>query len=293
MEQLTLEQKIKKTELVLNNVIKLQSIPKILQEILSYLSTSEVNNTRLSKMIVGDQSLATKILTIANSPLFGLQRKVTTIDFAVMVLGVEEIRSIVSSLSMMETYKNKSDEYLDQINFWQHSYLVGSTAKSISNDLKIENSGEAFTAGFLHDLGLPVIHKYFHSSFAAIKTQAEETEGLSFMQAEYENLGINHSEIAYRLLDKWNLPPILCETVKYHHNPVESENFKELSAIVHLADYATKHFDIGSYFWDDKLELDPAAMELLGFNGTAEAEKFIDKYYESIKNQIESMRFLV
>ena len=293
MELLSLEAKMKKTELILNNVIKLQSMPKILREILTYLNQSEVNNTKLSKMILGDQSLATKILTIANSPLFGLQRKVTTIDFAVMVLGVAEIRSIVSSLSMMEVYKNKSDEYLDQVNFWEHSYLVGCTAKSISEDLKLENSGEAFTAGFLHDLGLPVIHKYFHSAFVTIKGETESKDNYTFMQGEYDNLGLSHYEIAYRLLDKWNLPPVLCETVKFHHDPVRSENYKVLSAIVHLADYSTRQFEVGSFFWDKGLELKADAMELLGFKNIEEAKEFINKYLENAKAQIDSMRFLI
>lgn len=292
MEIITIDNKIKKTEAVLNNIIKLHSIPKVLREILEYLNTDSVNNTKLSKMILGDQSLATKILVIANSPLYGLYRNVTTIDFAVMVLGVEEIRNIVSSLTLMDTFINKSDEYLNQGTFWQHSFLVGSVAKRIAEDLSLSYSGEVFTAGFLHDIGLPIIHKYFHSSFVKIVNEVKSS-GANYISTEIDNIGLSHTEIAYKVLDKWNLPIILCDIVKHHHQPSKSEYFAKQTAIVHLADYTTKHLDIGSYSWDIDLQLDLKAMSLLGFICEEKAFEFINKYTDVLKAQIESTRHLV
>ncbi len=290
MEQISLENR-QKAETVLNNVIKLQSIPKILSEILQYLNSDNVNNTKLSQMILGDQNLATKVLAIANSPLYGLQRNVTTVDFAVMVLGVDEIRSIVSSLSMMDTFKNKSDDYLNQIEFWQHSFLVGSLAKRISEDLSFSFGGEVFTAGFLHDIGIPVMHKYFHSAFSNIINEVEAYH-TNFISAELINIGIAHSEIGYKLLDKWNLPVMLCDLVLNHHQPRSSEDYPKQTAVVHLADYATKHLNTGSYFWDQDIELDVEAVKNLGFPDEQKIYETIEKYGGSLKDQLESIRFL-
>lgn len=292
MEIISIESKIRKTESVLNNVFKLQSIPKVLAEILQYLNSSSVNNTKLSKMILGDQSLATKILAIANSPLYGLQRNVTTIDFAVMVLGVEEIRHIVSSLSMMDTFKNKTDQYLDQTNFWEHSFLVASISKKIAEDFKMKYSGEIFTAGFLHDLGLPVMHRYFHSAFIKIKEDVE-TQGIDYISSETEHLGMSHAEIAFRLLDKWNLPIILCDITKYHHAPLKSEEFPKQAAVVHLADFTTKHLNEGSYFWNATLQLDLEAAKLIGFQDEEAVYNYIEEYREILPQQIEAMRHLL
>jgi len=292
MEIITMENNIKKTEAVLNNIIKLHSIPRILAEILEYLNTESVNNTKLSKMILGDQSLATKILVIANSPLYGLHRNVTTIDFAVMVLGVDEIRNIVSSLTLMDTFKNKSDEYLDQGKFWQHSFLVGSVAKRIAEDLSLSYAGEVFTAGFLHDIGLPVIHKYFHSAFVKIMNDVE-SRGTNYISAEIDNIGLSHCEIAYKVLDKWNLPVILCDITKHHHAPTKSEDFSKQAAIVHLADFTTKHLNIGSYFWDNDLQLDMNALSVLGFNDEEKVIHQIEKYTDVLNAQLEATRHLV
>lgn len=287
-----MESKIQKTELVLNNIFKLQSIPKVLSDILQYLNSDSVNNTKLSKMILGDQSLATKILAIANSPLYGLQRNVTTIDFAVMVLGVEEIRHIVYSLSMMDAFKNKTDQYLDQTNFWEHSFLVASISKKIAEDFQLKYSGEIFTAGFLHDLGLPVMHRYFHSAFIKIR-ESVETQGASYISSEEEHLGLSHAEIAYRLLDKWNLPIILCDITRHHHHPLKSEEFSKQAAVVHLADFTTKHLNKGTFFWNSDLILDMEAIKLIGFKTEEEVYSYIEEYRELLPQQLETMRHLL
>ncbi len=53
----------------------------------------------LSKIIGRDQGLSTKILSIANSPLYGLTRKVSTIDFAILIIGYQDIKNIVVALN--------------------------------------------------------------------------------------------------------------------------------------------------------------------------------------------------
>lgn len=290
MEQISLENR-QKSETVLNNVIKLQSTPKILADILEYINSDSVNNTKLAGLILGDQNLATRVLAIANSPLYGLQRTVSTIDFAVMVLGVDELRSIVSSLSMMDTFKNKSDDYLNQVEFWQHSFLVGSLAKKIAEDHSFNFTGEVFTAGFLHDIGIPVMHKYFHTAFVNIIEEVELYKK-HFITAELSNIGFSHSEIGYKLLDKWNLPVMLCDLVLNHHQSLSSEKYSKQAAVVHLADYTTKHLNIGSSFWDEDLELDKEAVKILGFANEQNIYETIETYTDSLKEQLETMRVL-
>jgi putative nucleotidyltransferase with HDIG domain len=292
MEIIPLEDKIKKTEAVINNIFKLHAIPQVLREILNYLNTESINNSTLTKLILKDQNLVTKVLAISNSPLYGLQRNVTTVDFALMVLGVEEIRHIVSSLCMMDAFKNKSDEYLDHKNFWEHSFLVGSVAKKIAEDLNLKFSGEVFTAGFLHDLGVPVIHKYFHSSFTKIVNEVKNNSD-NILQLEIETIGLNHAEIAYKLLDKWNLPIVLCDCVRYHYMPLKSRDYKKQTAVVHLADYIIKYLETGSFFWDFQLKLDTDAVELLGFANNDQLYSYINSFTEFLPKQLDSMRDLV
>ena len=87
-----LQSKKEKTIKVLNNVYNLPLIPKIILDVSKLLENESVKNNELVKVISKDQGLVTKILTIANSPMYGLARKVSTIDFAILVLGINEIQ---------------------------------------------------------------------------------------------------------------------------------------------------------------------------------------------------------
>jgi HD-like signal output (HDOD) protein len=287
-EEATLEKR-QRTELVLKNVYNLPPMPKVIDETLKLLNSDSSTIQQLSSVIAKDQSLVTKILSIANSPLYGLQRRVTTIDFAITILGYSELRNIVLILSMIESFKNKTDKYLNQKEFWLHSYLVGSAAKRVTEDLGLQHSSEAFISGFLHDLGVTVIHRYFHSNFVAIH-QLVENEGMNHYDAEIEVLGISHGEIGTLLLDKWNFPQSLCEPVKYHHRPNQAQNNSSLAAVIYLIDYMTQKFEIGAFQWDEKVDIDMDMIECLNFKSEEELNEFIDSYKEVFAEQIENIR---
>ncbi|MBU1101664.1 MAG: HDOD domain-containing protein [Bacteroidetes bacterium] len=282
--------KREKTELVLKNIYNLPSTPAILTDVMNLLNDKSVNTSKVTQVISKDQSLVTKILTIANSPLYGLQRKVTNLDFAILLLGFSELRNIVSTISVMESVKNKTDKFLDQKEFWLHSYLTGTASKRLADDLGYDNPGEAFVSGFLHDLGITVMHRFLHSNYVAIHEKATNGEAL-FLEAEIEVLGLGHMDIGQFLLEKWNFPVTLCESIANHHNPSNAKNSEFLSAIIHLADYMTQKLQIGAAFWDVGMEFSEESMKVLRFSNEAELNGFIEGYREIFTEQLESARY--
>jgi len=293
MDSIELEQQQKrnKTELVLSNIYDLPSMPKPLQDALENLNASVVSIPALTSIISKDQGLVTKILTLANSPLYGLQRKVTSIDFAVMVLGINELRNIILVLSLVESFKNKTDRYLDHKEFWLHSYLTGCASKRIAEDLDFPNDGEAFVAGFLHDMGISIIHKYFHSRFIEIFDLAAKNN-IGFINAEYEVLGMNHQQIGGNLAERWNFPQILYEAILNHHVPSAASLNKVLPSIIHLADYMTINLQVGNSYWDKDIELNYSDMEILRFRTEEEVNRFIQNYKDLFVHQAKSVRYL-
>jgi HD-like signal output (HDOD) protein len=286
-----LEKKKEKTELILKNVFNLPPVPKAIQEVLDLLDNPNTLNSQLSHVIATDQGLVTKILTIANSPLFGLQRRVTTIDFALLVLGHRELQNIISVLSVVESFKNKTDQYLDQKTFWMHSFLTGTASRRLAEDLDFSNNGEAFIAGFLHDVGLSIIHRFMHSNFLEIFGLVKH-KGMNYQEAELEVLGMTHEQVGHYLFEKWNFPGLLCDTVLHHHNPENAKGDKTLSSIVHLADYMAYKFSNGEAYWDKNLQINLSELSNLGIRSMEEADKFIDEYKELFINQISSVRYL-
>jgi len=286
-----LSQRRERTELILKKVNTLAPLPKILQEVLQLLNDINTSPHTLSKAISKDQSVVLKILTIANSPFYGLTKRVSSIEFAIMILGYDEIRNIVSALSMMESMKNKSDQYLDQKKFWMHSYLTATIAKKLAMDMGLEKHSEAFIAGLLHDLGISVVHRFMHSDFVSIYELVNN--GMSYNDAELQVIGITHGEVGESLLKYWNIPELITEIVRFHHQPYLAQTSPTLTAVVHLADYITQMLKMGELHMDGALELDSHVFATLHVKDLAELAHFIEGYREPLKAQLESLKYLV
>ncbi len=284
-------QKKERTEKVLTSVVNLPVIPKVMFETIKLLDNKYTTAGELNKVISKDQALLTKILTIANSPLYGLQRKVTTIEYAILVLGYRELKNIISALSVAEAFRNKTDKYLNSKEFMLHSYLTGTACKKLASDIGFNNSGEAFIAGFLHDIGISIIHRYLHSSFINV-TELVETKGMTHKDAEIDVLGMTHEQVGHFLLDRWNFPKEISEPILAHHSCDNSSLSPILSAVVNLADYMTNRLKLTNAHWDKDVTLSSFAMQKFGLEHEIDVERFIDGYKDIFWNQIEFVRFL-
>ncbi len=272
----------------LRNIRNLPSIPLVIFEVSRRLDNPLTNASELAGIINKDQGMVAKILTVANSPLYGLPRKVSTIEFAIVILGFENIKNIITALSMIETLKGNVDRYWNRKRYWAHSFATASIAKKIADDLGYAKSGEAFTVGLLHDLGISILQRFLHNEFVAICTSVKE-KNISYLTAEQEVLEATHQEVGYFLADKWNLPKPLAESILYHHCPSKCNEYKTLASIVHLGDYMTHKLETGKFDWDDTIELDSSIFETLNLGDEKYLEEFINSYREIFQNQFESL----
>jgi HD-like signal output (HDOD) protein len=97
----------------------------------------------------------------------------------------------------------------------------------------------------LHDIGKVVVNQYFHSEFVTIVTRVYENND-NFIDAERDLLGTDHGEIGAWLAEKWRLPPIITESICYHHTPWDAPENPLLVGIIYLADYLSHLSHIGS-----------------------------------------------
>lgn len=283
-------QKRERTELIMKRVTNLSPAPRILTEVLELLKDINTSPQILAKAISKDQSLVVKILTISNSPFYGLSKRVASIEYAIMILGFNEIRNIVTALSLMESLKNKSDQYLNQKDFWIHAYITATISKKIADDMGLRQSGDAFIGGLLHDLGISVIHRYLHSDFVSICESVKT--GMNYSDAESATLGMDHQEVGYMLLKNWNLPDLFCDIVRYHHTPHNGNNTKVIGSIIHFADFMTHRLKLGAFDWDNDIVLNDAAASTMQFKDMESVDKFIELYRHPVEEQIESLRYL-
>ena len=260
----------------LKNIRNLPSIPIIIFEVSRLLEDPMTNASDLAELISKDQGMVTKILTIANSPFYGLSKKISTIEFAIVILGFENIKNIIIALSMIGAFKGKGKNW-NRKKYWYHCLATASIAKRLAEDLGYPKSGEAFTAGLLHDLGIAIIQLYFNKEYNKIYKLANSKD-ISFLEAETEVLNITHQEVGNFLVDKWNLPKALCDSILHHHNPGQATENNSLVSIIHLADYLSRELDFGRFEFDKDLNLDVSIFEVFGW-----ADEYLDEFVESYK----------
>jgi len=273
---------------LLLNVHNLPAIPIVIMEVSKLLDNPMASAAELGRVINKDQGLVTKVLTVANSPLYGLPRRVSTIEFAIVILGFEHIRNILIAISMIEAFRGKNNKNWDRKAYWVHSLITATAAKRIADDLGYHKSGEAFTAGLLHDLGISVVQRYFTNDFDKICEMVEEKQ-VSYEFAEEAVMELSHTEVGKLLAEKWNLPPVLSDCLLYHHTPAKAEISKQLAAIVHLADYMTQKLLVGEFAWDNDYKFDNSVIHTLNLGDEAYLDKFILSYEKLFKANLESI----
>lgn len=261
----------------LQSVSNLPPIPKVLQEISQLFNSPDISARKVEMMVEKDPSLTLKVLSVANSPLYGLRRNVTSIKTAVVLLGMTEIKSIVTSIRMAATMKMKSDKYFNPDKFLNHSMVVGMLAQRMSKDLGFNFEGDGFVAGMLHDMGILIIHEYLANEFLQIVGYSIQNQ-TTFLEAEYKVLGLSHQEIGEFLTDKWSLPSVLSDALQFHHIPSKSKENNFLTAVLHVADYATCKFNMPGITWDENYIFDDSIIELLNFLSPEGVDEFVEAY---------------
>lgn len=262
----------------LKNIKSLPAIPQIMLEVSTYLKNENHNSNQLAAIVGKDQSLTTKVLAISNSPLFGMPRKVSSIELAIMLMGEKELGNIVIALSMADAVRFDDHQVFSFFEYWKHSMLVATAAGDIAKKVKMpELSSEAFLCGMLHDLGIQLIMQYFPEELKDIIHSAQY-DGLDFLDAEHKSLGCAHTDIGKFLVNKWSLPKNICDVLEFHHEPNKLDGDKRLVAIVHVADLMTQKFETGEIFWDERLKFDETITNNLGFKSESELNEFIENY---------------
>jgi putative nucleotidyltransferase with HDIG domain len=275
----------------IKSIIQLPALPAVAMEVVELVDNPKTSASKLGKVISSDQALTAKVLKIANSPFYGFPKKISTIDFAIIVLGFDALKEIVISISLVSSLQKKSDTFFEAKTFWDHSISTGVVARRLARDLGYRISGEVFVGGLLHDMGVSVLHRYFINEFQRIIEITRETD-LNVLEAEESVLGVTHGEVGGWLAERWNLPEHLAESIAFHHAPNKAKINPDLVALVHCADVMSLQITKQKIDWDKGVEFDPLALERLRLNDPDVLNGYLTTYAEVLKADIEQVTAL-
>lgn len=232
-------------EEIINIANHIPPFPKVAMQVMKMLEDPKVLPKELAEVIQYDSAITANLLKTCNAAYFGLSRKVSSLDEALVLMGQDTLKDILIASSSARFYKGKAgDGYqLEQGDLWKHSVATAIMARSISPHFKGVEPGTAFTAGLLHDIGKRFLSSFVAGDFQKIMDRTY-IDGLSFLEAEHEILGMNHAELGSLILQKWEFPEEMTQAVKLHHDPLALTK-DPLTALVAMANTLVISIGIG------------------------------------------------
>ena len=214
----------------------------------------------VAELVEKDQSLTAKVLTVANSALYGRPKAVSTVKDAIVTLGFNKLKSIVLSISLMDTLAFLENSNLDIKEFWRHSLSCAVLSQDISEKLGFDFSDEVFVAGLLHDVGKLILDVQVPEKFGAA-LELSIKERIDSSEAERRIIGVGHGLVGKWIMEKWRFPDHLIGVAWLHHTPPDLDTKKNgreqlMISLVALADNVSnacsgKIWTVGSF---DKIE---------------------------------------
>ncbi len=235
-------------------VTKVKSLPPVSYaalKLVNLLEQASVSNDEVVQVLKCDNVLTAKLLRACNSPYFGLEEPVSSVDQAVFLLGHQQILHIVLTLAFGSAMVVPLPGYAVEANeLWRHSLVTATAAETVVTEIPELNvdPAVAFTVGLLHDIGKLVLGQVLTPDFQADIHRQVELEKISRSEAEKVVLGTDHGEVGACLLQDWHLPGNIVEAVAHHHQPV-LEPRPQLSVVTHLAN-SIAHLAGSAPGWD-------------------------------------------
>lgn len=271
-------------ESTINNLAALPTVPEIASKILNMVNNPEVSFKDVAEEISKDQSMTTNILKLCNSAYFSRGKEITSIDRAIVSIGIKELTGIVMVIAAKPVLDKFVIGYdLGKGELWKQGLMVANLAKKIALLKNRKDIADVvFTGGIIHNVGKTVIAIYVQSTYKDILNEVK-TKNITFNEAEKSIMGYSHQEISEKILEKWNFPAVLKAIVRYYSEPEDApEEFKAEVSAVHIANSLSlmAGFGIGS----DGLyhQMSSAALDTLKLTN-AELEELYSKIPEMDK----------
>lgn len=229
----------------LNEVLKgisIPSSPAVLTELAAELRKPIVNNKQIAHIIGKDVGLAAIVIKSANSPLFGSQKRISSISEGINLIGFGTLTNLVYE-GLLRSNITTHEASLER--FWDNSAHTAGVSSELASLLGGTAPETAYTFGLFHDCGIPMLVQRF-SNYKEILRQANESPQRSFTAVEDDAINTNHAVIGCLLARSWGLPQVVSTGILCHHDYEVlldaqglADESRTLIAISALADHIT------------------------------------------------------
>ena len=230
---------------VLERVLKsprLPSLPTIALEVIDLVRRQDVNFKQIAHTIQHDPALSTKILKTVNSSFYGQALTISTISHALVVLGLNSVKTLALGFSLVSNLKRDGDSGFDHMAFWRRSLYTAAAARHFAAQANLVQQEETLLGGLIQDLGMLAMHETLGVEYAMVLLEAGPRHA-DLAAVERTKLECDHAEVGAALAESWNLPPLLTAAIRHHADPADAaEDMQPMVRCVALGNYVAEVF---------------------------------------------------
>lgn len=264
---------------VINGIDRLPTLPGVAIKILEAVQDKKSGLMELAQILSTDPPLSAEVLRLINSPYYGLNSRITSVNHAVNLLGATTVKNLALSFSVIKSFQSDDGEGFDYTQYWKDSLFSAVTMKLLTGKLNRQLADDAFFLGLLHDIGILTLNQCMHDQYSLVLTEMAKNQS-AYQDAENQVLGFTHMEIGSHLAKKWGLPDTFFQSIAYHHNPAKlntgNADMAILTQMLHLTsllvDFVNKpdkafylglieHY-VKEYGFEDQFQLEPVLDEV-------------------------------
>ena len=175
--------------------------PTILVRFAAEIRSSDPDLRKIAGLIANDVGLSAAMLSMVNSPYYGLAKRATSVQQALSILGLRAGANIVTGLMLKFAFPTSESRLMQR--FWDESSRI---------------SDEAHTYVLFRDCGIPTMLRKF-AVYGEVFEANRKKSGKQLIAVEDNRFRFNHAHVGFALARSWLLPDSMCKSILYHHQP--------------------------------------------------------------------------
>lgn len=214
----------------------LPSAPKVVRKLMETFEQDEVDILQAASYIESDPVLTAKLLKMANSAFFGLNRSVTTAKDAISVMGLIKVRALVIAAAMGDSFHAVGGVNLSQ--FWRYSLNSANLSRYLALPIRIDENS-AFTAGLVHGIGELVMHVGMPEAMMELD-RAVPMLDLKRAKAQRGLFGYSYADVGSALAREWRFPKKMINAIEHQVAPFDNDVYEPIAGVIHIASWRAR-----------------------------------------------------
>lgn len=224
----------------IKNLVKtgLPPLPSSILRIQTLIADINSSSQKIADAISLDPVISSRILSLANSPIYALHGTITNLSDAVTIVGNNAISEQLLVCGVSDAFGRRILESPTGRAIWIHSIATALVATTICRRAKLRAAEEAFSCGLLHDVGKLILLRADAPFYSDLLKSGEEVGDVSVIERRI--LGFDHAELGAAAAIAWKLPGPVCHMIRYHHHPERTTAGIALAHVLRTADEFVK-----------------------------------------------------